>query len=40
VGFSGMVAIDLDYIRRRSFWLDVQIMLKTPVVMLLGKGAG
>ncbi|HSN76328.1 MAG TPA: sugar transferase [Anaerolineae bacterium] len=40
VGFSGMVAIDLDYIRRRSLWLDVQIMLKTPVVMLLGKGAG
>ncbi len=40
VGFSGMVAIDLDYIRRRSFWLDVQIMLKTPVVMILGKGAG
>jgi lipopolysaccharide/colanic/teichoic acid biosynthesis glycosyltransferase len=40
VGFSGMVAIDLDYIRRRSFWLDVQIMLKTPIVMLLGKGAG
>jgi lipopolysaccharide/colanic/teichoic acid biosynthesis glycosyltransferase len=40
VGFSGMVAIDLDYIRRRSLWLDLQIMLKTPVVMLLGKGAG
>lgn len=40
VGFSGMVAIDLDYIRRRSLWLDFQIMLKTPVVMLLGKGAG
>jgi lipopolysaccharide/colanic/teichoic acid biosynthesis glycosyltransferase len=40
VGFSGMVAIDLDYIRRRSLWLDLQIMLKTPLVMLLGKGAG
>ena len=40
VGFSGMVAIDLDYIRRRSLWLDLQIMLKTPIVMLLGKGAG
>jgi lipopolysaccharide/colanic/teichoic acid biosynthesis glycosyltransferase len=40
VGFSGMVAIDLDYIRRRSLWLDLQIMVKTPVVMLLGKGAG
>jgi lipopolysaccharide/colanic/teichoic acid biosynthesis glycosyltransferase len=40
VGFSGMVAIDLDYIRRRSLWLDLKIMLKTPIVMLLGKGAG
>ncbi len=40
VGFSGMLAIDLDYIRRRSLWLDLQIMLKTPLVMLLGKGAG
>jgi lipopolysaccharide/colanic/teichoic acid biosynthesis glycosyltransferase len=40
VGFSGMVAIDLDYIRRRSLGLDLQIMLKTPIVMLLGKGAG
>ena len=40
VGFSGMVAIDLDYIHRRSLWLDLQIMLKTPIVMLLGKGAG
>jgi len=40
VGFRGMVAIDLDYIRRRSLWLDVQIMFKTPIVMLLGKGAG
>jgi lipopolysaccharide/colanic/teichoic acid biosynthesis glycosyltransferase len=35
-----MVAIDLDYIRRRSLWLDLKIMLKTPIVMLLGKGAG
>jgi lipopolysaccharide/colanic/teichoic acid biosynthesis glycosyltransferase len=40
VGFSGMVAIDLDYIRRRSLWFDLQIMFKTPIVMLLGKGAG
>ena len=40
VGFSGMAAIDLDYIRRRSIWLDLWIMLKTPMVMLLGKGAG
>jgi lipopolysaccharide/colanic/teichoic acid biosynthesis glycosyltransferase len=40
VGFSRMLAIDLDYIRRRSVWLDLWIMLKTPWVMLTGKGAG
>lgn len=40
VGFSGMLALDLEYIRRRSIWLDLWIMLKTPVVMLTGKGAG
>lgn len=40
VGFSEMLAIDLDYIRRRSIWLDLWIMLKTPWVMLTGKGAG
>ena len=40
VGFSGMLAIDLDYIRRRSTTLDLTIMVKTPWVMLTGKGAG
>lgn len=40
VGFSDMLAIDLDYIRRRSLGLDLWIMLKTPWVMLTGKGAG
>lgn len=40
VGFSEMVAIDLEYIRRRSLWFDLWIMLKTPLVMLLGTGAG
>jgi lipopolysaccharide/colanic/teichoic acid biosynthesis glycosyltransferase len=40
VPFSGMLAIDLDYIRRRSTWLDLQIMLRTAWVMLRGRGAG
>lgn len=40
VGFSGMAAIDLDYIRRRSLWRDLQIIVRTPIVMLLGSGAG
>jgi lipopolysaccharide/colanic/teichoic acid biosynthesis glycosyltransferase len=37
--FEEMVEIDLEYIRRRSFWLDLKIILLTPWVMLTGKGA-
>lgn len=37
--FQDMVAIDLDYIRRRSPRLDVTIMAKTLPVMVLGRGA-
>jgi lipopolysaccharide/colanic/teichoic acid biosynthesis glycosyltransferase len=37
--FEEMVEIDLDYIRRRSFWLDLKIIVVTPWVMLTGKGA-
>jgi len=40
VGFSGMLAIDLEYIRTRTLRGDIMIMLKTPWVMLTGKGAG
>ena len=37
--FEEMVEIDLEYIRRRSFWLDLKIIVLTPWVMLTGKGA-
>jgi lipopolysaccharide/colanic/teichoic acid biosynthesis glycosyltransferase len=30
---------DLDYINRRSFWLDIKILLKTVIVVFTGKGA-
>lgn len=36
--FREMVGVDLDYIQRRSLWLDLGIMLRTAPVMLLGKG--
>jgi lipopolysaccharide/colanic/teichoic acid biosynthesis glycosyltransferase len=39
VTFEKMVKLDLDYIRRRSLWLDLKIILLTPWVMLTGKGA-
>jgi lipopolysaccharide/colanic/teichoic acid biosynthesis glycosyltransferase len=40
VSFAEMVQIDLNYIKNMSFWLDLQIMLKTPIEMLQGKGGG
>ena len=40
VGFSGMLAIDLEYIKTRTLRGDIMIMLKTPWVMLTGQGAG
>jgi lipopolysaccharide/colanic/teichoic acid biosynthesis glycosyltransferase len=39
VPFSEMLAIDLDYIRRRSLGLDLSIMLRTVGAMLQGEGA-
>jgi lipopolysaccharide/colanic/teichoic acid biosynthesis glycosyltransferase len=40
VPFSTMLQIDLDYIERRSIPLDLSIMVRTPLVMLSGQGAG
>ncbi|MBN2515078.1 MAG: sugar transferase [Deltaproteobacteria bacterium] len=37
--FDEMVRLDLKYIRDRSLWLDVKILLKTPWVVMTGKGA-
>ena len=36
--FSEMLALDLEYIRRRSLWLDLQILFKTPWVVLIERG--
>lgn len=36
--FDEMVRLDLEYIARRTLWLDVSIMLRTVPVMLFGKG--
>ncbi|MGC9976520.1 MAG: sugar transferase, partial [Syntrophales bacterium] len=37
--FDEMVRLDLKYINGWSLWLDVKLLLKTPFVILTGKGA-
>lgn len=39
VAFEEMIDIDLDYVARRSLALDLSIMMRTPMVMLTGRGA-
>jgi len=37
--FGEMVRLDIQYIEHQSLWLDLKILLKTPLVVLSGKGA-
>jgi lipopolysaccharide/colanic/teichoic acid biosynthesis glycosyltransferase len=37
--FDGMVRMDLQYIRNWSLWLDVKLLLKTPVAVVTARGA-
>jgi lipopolysaccharide/colanic/teichoic acid biosynthesis glycosyltransferase len=39
LSFDQMVDLDVEYIRRWSLWLDLTIIVKTPVVVLGGRGA-
>jgi lipopolysaccharide/colanic/teichoic acid biosynthesis glycosyltransferase len=39
VGFDDMVRLDIEYVEMQSFWLDIMILLKTPLAVLAGKGA-
>jgi lipopolysaccharide/colanic/teichoic acid biosynthesis glycosyltransferase len=36
LSFSEMVALDLEYVRRRSLLLDLQIMISTITVLCRG----
>ena len=38
VPFNEMVQIDMDYIQNASLWLDLKVMLLTPIEMLKKKG--
>ena len=37
--FSEQIRLDLEYIDRRSLWLDIQILFRTISVVLSGRGA-
>ena len=40
VAFDEMVGLDIEYIQTMNLWLDLKIMVLTPVEMIRGKGAG
>lgn len=37
--FDEIIRLDIEYIENQSFLLDIKILLKTPFVVLRGKGA-
>lgn len=39
IGFEDRVALDVHYIRRRGFWFDLSILLRTVPSLLVGRGA-
>lgn len=38
--FDEQVQLDIEYIQKQSLWLDIKIILKTPLAILSTKGAG
>ena len=39
VKFDDMVRLDIRYARSWSLWLDIKILLRTPLAVLSGNGA-
>ncbi len=37
--FDKIVELDIQYINHQSFWLDLKILMKTPIVVLFCRGA-
>ena len=37
--FAQMVALDLEYVTTRSYWMDIKILFKTVIVVCKGDGA-
>lgn len=38
--FDESVRLDIEYIENQSLWLDIRIILKTPLAVITTKGAG
>lgn len=39
VNFDKRIAMDAQYVHKRSLWYDIYILTKTPMAMITGKGA-
>ncbi len=39
INFDKRIAIDAQYVSKMSFWTDIYIIVKTPIVMITGRGA-
>jgi lipopolysaccharide/colanic/teichoic acid biosynthesis glycosyltransferase len=39
ITFDQWMALDLDYVRTRSLWLDLQLVLKTVPAVIASRGA-
>lgn len=37
--FDGMVRMDISYITKKSFWFDLKVIIKTPIVLFTSRGA-
>ena len=38
LSWDDKLALDVQYIDRQSFWLDIKILLKTPLVVVTASG--
>ncbi len=39
INFDRRIEMDADYARKKSIWMDILIILKTPIAMISGVGA-